>query len=42
MIKIPVDISIQATKKTTQKILNSFDSVSKYRTIKVTVNVDFY
>lgn len=42
MIKIPVDISIQATKKTTQKILNSFDSVSKYRTTKVTVNVDFY
>jgi primosomal protein N' (replication factor Y) len=42
MIKIPGDTSIQATKKTIQKILNSFDSVSKYRTIKVIVNVDFY
>ncbi len=42
MIKIPGDNSIQGTKKTIQKILNSFDLVSQYRTIKVTVNVDFY
>ncbi len=42
MIKIPGDASIQGTKKTIQKILNSFDLVSQYRTIKVTVNVDFY
>jgi len=42
MIKIPGDTSIQGTKKTIQKILNSFDLVSQYRTIKVTVNVDFY
>ena len=42
MIKMPVDASIQGTKKTIQKILNSFDLVSQYRTIKVTVNVDFY
>jgi primosomal protein N' (replication factor Y) len=42
MIKMPVDTSIQGTKKTIQKILNSFDLVSQYRTIKVTVNVDFY
>ncbi|WP_396141275.1 primosomal protein N' [Flavobacterium sp.] len=42
MIKIPGDASILGTKKTIQKILNSFDLVSQYRTIKVTVNVDFY
>ena len=42
MIKIPAETSIQSTKKTIQKILNSFDLVPQYRTIKVTVNVDFY
>lgn len=42
MIKMPGDSSIQGTKKTIQKILNSFDLVSQYRTIKVTVNVDSY
>lgn len=42
MIKIPGDAPLQGTKKTIQKILNSFDLVSQYRTIKVTVNVDFY
>lgn len=42
LIKIPGEISLQGTKKTIQKILNSFDLVSQYRTIKVTVNIDFY
>jgi primosomal protein N' (replication factor Y) (superfamily II helicase) len=42
MIKIPGEAPLQGTKKTIQKILNSFDLVSQYRTIKVTVNVDFY
>ncbi|MGL2964700.1 replication restart helicase PriA [Flavobacterium sp. RSB2_4_14] len=42
MIKIPNETSVQGTKKTIQKVLNSFDVVSQYRTIKVTVNVDFY
>ncbi|WP_284652237.1 replication restart helicase PriA [Flavobacterium terrisoli] len=42
MIKIPSETPLQGTKKTVQKILNSFDLVSQYRTIKVTVNVDFY
>jgi primosomal protein N' (replication factor Y) (superfamily II helicase) len=42
MIKIPSDYSLNGTKKTIQKILNSFDVVSQYRTIKVNVNVDFY
>lgn len=42
MVKIPADTSLQGTKKTIQKVLNSFEVVSQYRTIKVTVNVDFY
>ncbi|WP_348812696.1 replication restart helicase PriA [Flavobacterium maritimum] len=42
MIKIPQNTSIGSTKKTIQKILNSFEAVSLYRAIKVTINVDFY
>ncbi len=42
MIKIPQEVSIIGTKKTIQKILNSFDSVAQFRAIKVTLNVDFY
>jgi primosomal protein N' (replication factor Y) len=42
MIKIPINQSLQSTKKNIQKILNSFDAVSQYRSIKVAVNVDFY
>ena len=41
LIKIPGETSLQSTKKTIRKVLNSFDLVSQYRTIKVTVNVDF-
>lgn len=42
MIKIPTNQSLQGTKKTIQKILNSFEAVAQYRAIKVSVNVDFY
>ncbi|WP_395043588.1 primosomal protein N' [Flavobacterium sp.] len=42
MIKLPQNQSIINTKKTIQKILNSFDVIPQYRTIKVTANVDFY
>ena len=42
IIKIPQNISIVTTKKTIQKILNSFEAVAQYRAIKVTSNVDFY
>lgn len=42
MVKIPIDANLQSTKKTIQKVLNSFDTVAQYRTIKITVNVDFY
>lgn len=42
MIKIPLNQSLQGTKKAIQKMLNSFEAVAQYRSIKVTVNVDFY
>ena len=42
MVKIPLNQSLQGTKKTIQKMLNSFDAVAQYRSIKVSVNVDFY
>ena len=42
IIKIPQNISIVTTKKTIQKILNSFEAVAQYRSIKVALNVDFY
>ena len=42
LIKIPQNYPLQPTKKTIQKILDSFESVSQYRAIKVAVNVDFY
>ena len=42
MIKIPTNHSLLVTKKTIQKMLNSFDVVSQYRAIKIAVNVDFY
>jgi primosomal protein N' (replication factor Y) len=40
LIKIPQEKHLGNTKKTIQKILNSFDAVSQYRAIKVSVNVD--
>ena len=42
LIKIPGETSLQGTKKTIQKILNSFEFVPQYRAIKIAVNVDFY
>jgi len=42
MVKIPQQSSIGGTKKTIQKILNSFENVAQYRAIKVILNVDFY
>ena len=42
LIKIPQNQSLIGTKKTIQKILNSFDAVGQYKAIKVAVNVDFY
>ena len=42
LIKIPQQQPLLTTKKTIQKILDSFESVSQFRAIKVAVNVDFY
>jgi primosomal protein N' (replication factor Y) len=42
MIKIPQNQPLQGTKKTIQKILDSFGVVSQFRAIKIAVNVDFY
>ncbi|MCC9074130.1 primosomal protein N' [Flavobacterium sp. F-65] len=42
LIKIPQEMPLVGTKKTIQKILNSFEAVAQYRAIKVIVNVDFY
>lgn len=42
MVKIPANQSLRGTKKTIQKMLNSFEAVAQYRAIKVAVNVDFY
>ena len=42
LIKIPQNMHLGNTKKTIQKILNSFEAVAQYRAIKVVVNVDFY
>lgn len=42
LIKIPQNMPLGATKKTIQKMMNSFEAVAQYRAIKVVVNVDFY
>jgi len=42
MVKIPMNISVVNTKKTIHKMLNSFEAVPSYRSIRVIVNVDFY
>ncbi|WP_433810397.1 replication restart helicase PriA [Flavobacterium johnsoniae] len=42
LIKIPQNMHLGNTKKTIQKMLNSFEAVAQYRAIKVVVNVDFY
>jgi len=41
MIKIPQNLPLTTTKKTVQKILDSFDVIPQYRAIKTAVNVDF-
>ena len=42
LVKIPQNQPLQGTKKTIQKILDSFDTISQFRAIKIAVNVDFY
>jgi primosomal protein N' (replication factor Y) len=42
LIKIPSEQPLSKTKKTIQKILDSFENISQFRAISVTLNVDFY
>ena len=42
LIKIPTHLSVGGTKKQLQKMLNSFEAVPQYRSIKIIVNVDYY
>ncbi len=42
LVKIPQQKHLGNTKITIAKILNSFDTVPQYRSVKVSVNVDFY
>ncbi|MCI9845095.1 primosomal protein N' [Flavobacterium pectinovorum] len=42
LIKIPQNVQLGNTKKTIQKMLNSFEAVAQYRAIKLIINVDFY
>ncbi len=42
LIKIPQNVPLGSTKKTIQKMLNSFEAVAQYRAIKLIINVDFY
>jgi primosomal protein N' (replication factor Y) (superfamily II helicase) len=42
LIKIPQNHSLIGTKKTIQKILNSFDAVGQFKSIKIQTNVDYY
>lgn len=42
LIKIPKEKNLALTKKTIHKIMNSFEAISFYRAIKVTINVDNY
>ena len=42
LIKIPTEQSLTKTKKTIQRILDSFESIPQFRAISVALNVDFY
>ena len=42
LVKIPQNQSLIGTKKTIQRMLNSFDAVAQFKSIKIAVNVDYY
>jgi len=42
LVKIPTNKPLQSTKDTIKKMLNSFDTVPQFKSIKVSVTVDFY
>jgi len=42
LIKVPEKTSVAQTKKTIRKIVNSFDAIPNYRSVKVVLTVDVY
>lgn len=42
LVKIPTNKPLLTTKKTIRKILDSFETVAQFKSIKTTINVDFY
>ena len=42
IVKIPASVHLGKTKRTIEKIIQSFDAISQYRAVKITVNVDHY
>ncbi|CAM4016363.1 primosomal protein N' [Flavobacterium branchiophilum] len=42
LVKIPQNSALAQTKKTIQKILNSFENVAPYKSIRIVLTVDFY
>ena len=42
LIKVPEKTAISQTKKTIRKIVNSFDAIANYRSVKVILTVDVY
>ncbi|MTG98383.1 MULTISPECIES: primosomal protein N' [Myroides] len=42
LIKIPQQVSLNKTKLEIKQILKSFEAIGAYRSVKVTINVDFY
>ena len=42
LVKIPANVPLVSTKTVLTKILNSFEAISQYRSVRTVVNVDFY
>lgn len=42
LIKIPINVNLNNTKKDIRKAIKSFEAVGSYRSIKTTISVDFY
>lgn len=42
IVKIPSNVSLGKTKDVMEKTLKSFEAISQYRSIKVSINVDYY
>ncbi|WP_445722507.1 replication restart helicase PriA [Flavobacterium sp.] len=42
IVKIPTNVNLGKTKNTMEKALKSFEAIGQYRSIKVSINVDYY